>query len=100
MVGSMYMVGMFFGGLMIGRICDVFGRRFGTSLSVLIGSISHFGAGWATNYYTYVSARFLSGLGYYLNEYLFSFHNTFKIRIFNMKYLKHDFFHLKVEWDV
>ena len=74
MVGSMYMVGMFFGGLMIGRICDVFGRRFGTSLSVLIGSISHFGAGWATNYYIYVSARFLSGIGSFVNDYYFLLH--------------------------
>ena len=63
MVGSVYMIGMFFGGLLIGRICDVFGRRFGTSLSVLIGTISHFGAGWSTNYYTYVGARFLAGIG-------------------------------------
>ena len=63
MVGSMYMVGMFFGGLMIGRICDVFGRRFATALSVLIGAASHFGAGWATNYFTYVITRFLAGVG-------------------------------------
>ena len=96
MVGSMYMVGMFFGGLMIGRICDVFGRRFGTSLSVLIGSISHFGAGWATNYYTYVSARFLSGIGNHLNDYLFSLHD---IRICSMKYLDM-IFYFKGEWGV
>ena len=57
------MVGMLFGGVMIGRICDVFGRRFATSLSVLIAAMSHFGAGWATNYYTYLTTRFLTGIG-------------------------------------
>ena len=94
MVGSMYMVGMFFGGLMIGRICDVFGRRFGTSLSVLIGSISHFGAGWATNYYTYVSARFLSGIGNAVNDYLFSLYSlNSNIENVNLYYeiLEHNF---------
>ena len=63
MVGSMYMVGMFFGGIKIGRLCDVFGRRFGTSFSILIGTLAHFGAGWSQNYCSYVVARFVAGVG-------------------------------------
>ena len=57
------MVGMLFGGLIIGRICDILGRRFATFLSVLVASASHLGSGWATNYYTYLITRFLTGIG-------------------------------------
>ena len=59
------MVGMFFGGIMIGRFCDLFGRRFGTALSICIGTLSHFGAGWCSDYYSYVVARFIAGVGNY-----------------------------------
>ena len=57
------MVGMFIGGLLIGRLCDLFGRRFGIMFSILIATTAHFGAGWSQDYYAYVIARFLTGIG-------------------------------------
>ena len=66
MAGSMYMVGMFFGGAMIGRICDVFGRRFATTLSILIATAAHFGAGFSENYCSYVFGRFSAGVGRFI----------------------------------
>ena len=57
------MVGMFFGGLVLGKLCDAFGRKFGTALSVLTGTFAHYGAGWSQNFYTYCVSRFAAGIG-------------------------------------
>ena len=78
------MVGMLFGGLMIGRICDLFGRRFATFSSLLIGTISHFVAGWATSYAMYVVLRFLTGIGNQIVSIVSLYHNinvSFRLKL-------------------
>ena len=57
------MVGMFVGGVTIGNICDVFGRKFATIISLTLSTLANFGAGFSQNYYVYVFARFLAGIG-------------------------------------
>ena len=63
MAGSVYMVGMFIGGATVGNICDMFGRKLATILSILVALLGHVGSGFSHNYHVYAFARFLSGIG-------------------------------------
>ena len=57
------MVGMFVGGAIVGRVCDLFGRRIATTLSIVIITAAHFAAGFSESYSSYVFSRFLAGIG-------------------------------------
>ena len=57
------MVGMFVSGVTIGNVCDMFGRKFATIISITLSALANFGGGFSQNYYVYVFARFLAGVG-------------------------------------
>ena len=54
---------MLVGSLMVGKLCDVFGRKKAVAFSVLTGTLAHYGAGWSQNIYTYSVSRFAAGIG-------------------------------------
>lgn len=58
-----YMFGMFFGGILIGSIGDIFGRKMGMVISVLIVSTGGLGCACSLSYWMLLVSRLLTGVG-------------------------------------
>ena len=63
LVGSIYMVGLFFGSFFLGQLADWIGRRPTLALSIVVGCGSSLLGGFAPSYAWYCVARFFSAIG-------------------------------------
>ena len=63
LIGTIYMVGLFVGALVLGRLSDVLGRRITITLSILGAAIAQVAGGLSQSFGTYATARFLAGIG-------------------------------------
>ena len=63
MVGTAFMIGIFFGSLALGGVSDVFGRKVSVTIGILFAAVSQLAGGFTQSYATYTFTRFLAAVG-------------------------------------